>query len=162
MDDKYTPLIGTDKFERNSTLSICNLCCFQNPKKEKQAPPQRPALPKFTTVTSVTRTWTSPPLRSSNINDTTCILQRNWSGDSKGLLQSMNSNICSAVPHPFCTWEPWLKCYYFPLVVFWYICTCLLHISPPMEVFYVIMERLERNLKEVLHYDVHKWEKTPM
>lgn len=56
LDDKYTPLIGTDKLESNSTLSICNLCCFQNPKKETQAPRQRPALPKFTTVTSVMRT----------------------------------------------------------------------------------------------------------
>lgn len=36
LDDKYTALIGTVKFERNSTLSISNLCnLFSEPKKGK-------------------------------------------------------------------------------------------------------------------------------
>lgn len=50
-----------------------------------------------------------------------------------------------------CTWGPSLKCYYYPLVVVWETCSFLLRMSPLMESFYIMTERLECDLKEVFN-----------
>lgn len=50
-----------------------------------------------------------------------------------------------------CTWGPSLKCYYYPLVVVWDTCNFLLRMSPQMEIFYIMTERLECDLKEVFN-----------
>lgn len=59
--------------------------CFQSQKVERQAPPQCPVSLECITVTSVMKTWPSPPLRSSNTKGSTCFLLSDW-------LQHLQSN----------------------------------------------------------------------
>lgn len=122
-------LVSVNLKEMNNFSLIVSMCCgFQSQEVEKRVPPQCRVLPEFITVMSVMKTSTSPPLRSSNIKGSTCLLPTNWAQNlmDKHLITSLFCkrktcvyrikffvfflwNICVTVHLPFYTWGTLLK-----------------------------------------------------